>query len=662
MWGPHTGISILLVEKGPGLVVSRDLPKLGYKGVESCELAFTDCRVPASALLGGAEGQGFTQMMRGLEIGRIQVACRALGVGRAALEDSLHYAQQRESFGRPIWQHQSIGNYLADMATKLEAARQLVHFAARTQYHRDPRPRVMGADQEIAEDSPLRKACMARVHDRLVPEILKAYQFRATRIERYLVACYEAETGGHFRAHRDNTTKGTAHRRFAVSINLNSEFEGGELSFPEYGRQLYRPDRGEALAFLRRIYPKLVAWHEYLTRRRDPDGIGLAIIVHPWESGLDNSPAWEGATEWRVETCDSTATPVPGRVRHLSAREAPMLRPGVGLEDPFRVETWTTEFEDGTASTDFIWVRGHYALVVAVSDGKVVFVRQYKKAAEEAVLGLPWGGVERSETPLEQLHMDVARSIQVVTEEVMLRMARYAKKETGAKNLCLAGGVALNCVGNGRILREGPFERIWIQPAAGDAGGALGAALFVWHQLLDKPRRTNGHDSQQASWLGPQYSQDSIRSLLNEKCAAYQQYNDEPALLDRVATLLSEGKVVGWFHGRAEFGPRALGARSILGDPRSPRMQAQMNIKIKFREGFRPFAPSVLRERVSDYFEIDADSPYMLLVAPVKEERRIPLTARCYTANGAQFSPAVRHDGSARAFSTSVPDARSEQF
>jgi carbamoyltransferase len=220
--------------------------------------------------------------------------------------------------------------------------------------------------------------------------------------------------------------------------------------------------------------------------------------------------------------------------------------------------------------------------------------------------------------------MDLARSVQVVCEEVMLRMARTAHRETGLENLCLAGGVALNCVGNGRLLREGPFKRLWIQPAAGDAGGALGVAQLIWHRYHKKPRRVRpGKDEMKGAYLGPAFSDAQIEEFLTSTGAAYERM-DRDALLRRVAEILADEKIVGWFNGRMEFGPRALGARSILGDPRSPRMQAQMNIKIKFREGFRPFAPSVLRERVQDYFDLDCDSPYMLLVAPVKRERQIP--------------------------------------
>jgi carbamoyltransferase len=236
------------------------------------------------------------------------------------------------------------------------------------------------------------------------------------------------------------------------------------------------------------------------------------------------------------------------------------------------------------------------------------------------------GPARKPETLLTQRDMDLARSIQEVTEEIMLRLARTLHRETEAENLCLAGGVALNCVGNGRILREGPFKEIWIQPAAGDAGGALGAALAAWHRLEGKPRSVNGQgDSMQGSLLGPSFSNEEIEQYLKSKDAPYEYLADE-VLFCRVAEELATGKVVGWFQGRMEFGPRALGARSIIGDPRNPQMQSVMNLKIKYRESFRPFAPSVLRERVSEYFEMDTDSPYMLLVAPVQESRRIPMT------------------------------------
>jgi carbamoyltransferase len=238
-----------------------------------------------------------------------------------------------------------------------------------------------------------------------------------------------------------------------------------------------------------------------------------------------------------------------------------------------------------------------------------------------------FGGPPRKpESPLTQRDMDLARSIQEVTEEVMFRLAKYVRSKTQLRNLCLAGGVALNCVANGRILREGLFDQLWIQPAAGDAGGALGAALVVWHHYLDKPRRAEGHkDSQQGSFLGPAFSKEEIRTFLQSRHVPYQELNEDE-IPEKIADLIAAEKVVGWFQGRMEFGPRALGARSILGDARSPTMQEMMNLKIKFRESFRPFAPSVLLERVSDYFELDRESPYMLLVAPVSQSIRKNLT------------------------------------
>jgi carbamoyltransferase len=235
-----------------------------------------------------------------------------------------------------------------------------------------------------------------------------------------------------------------------------------------------------------------------------------------------------------------------------------------------------------------------------------------------------FGGPPRvPETNLVQRDLDLARSIQEVCEEAMLRMARTTHRLTGQKALCLAGGVALNCVGNGRILREGPFEQLWIQPASGDAGGALGVAQLIWHRQAKGARALPecGRDSMKGAYLGPEFSEEEIRRYLDSIGAKYHRMDREP-LIQRAAEILADGCVVGWFSGRMEFGPRALGARSILGDPRNPLMQSQMNIKIKFREGFRPFAPSVLRERVAEWFELDTDSPYMLLVAPVRKDRR----------------------------------------
>jgi carbamoyltransferase len=237
-----------------------------------------------------------------------------------------------------------------------------------------------------------------------------------------------------------------------------------------------------------------------------------------------------------------------------------------------------------------------------------------------------FGGPPRQpEEKIEQRHMDVARSIQQVTEEIMLKLARHVREVTGQKNLCLAGGVALNCVANGLILREKIFDQIWIQPAAGDAGGALGAALAAWHLHPEAPaRKAESPDSMQASLLGPEFSDPEIEALLRANGAVFQKMKKNE-LLDLTVQLLKSEKVVGWFQGRMEFGPRALGNRSILGDARSPKMQSVMNLKVKFRESFRPFAPIVRRERAPDYFELDADSPYMLLVAPIKKELCKPL-------------------------------------
>ncbi|MEO8256582.1 MAG: carbamoyltransferase [Acidobacteriota bacterium] len=234
------------------------------------------------------------------------------------------------------------------------------------------------------------------------------------------------------------------------------------------------------------------------------------------------------------------------------------------------------------------------------------------------------GPPRRPESPLTQREMDLAASVQVVTEEIVLRMARHLHDETHSDNLCLAGGVALNCVANGRLLREGPFKHLWIQPAAGDAGGALGAALFVWHQLLGHDRDVVALDRQKGSLLGPRFENDAIKTMLDRTGCVYH-YFDDDGIADCVAGLLAGEKVVGRFQGRMEFGPRALGNRSIIGDARSEAMQSVMNLKIKFRESFRPFAPSVLQERVADYFEMDPDveSPYMLLVTGVQERRRV---------------------------------------
>ena len=274
----------------------------------------------------------------------------------------------------------------------------------------------------------------------------------------------------------------------------------------------------------------------------------------------------------------------------------------------------------------------------------------------ERLLG---GPPRQPEAKLTQREMDLAASIQQVTEEVMLRCARHLHDETGLANLCLAGGVALNCVGNGRILREGPFDRVWIQPASGDAGGALGAALFVWHQILGEERRPQQPDGQGGSLLGPSYSDEDIAELLAAEGAVFRRFDDDGELCATVAALLADEQVVGWFQGAMEFGPRALGCRSILGDARSDAMQSTMNLKIKFRESFRPFAPVVLQERASEYFDLpaDVDSPYMLLVTPVAADKRVaPDDDEAAIARGLALLhrrrseiPAVTHvDGSAR--------------
>ncbi len=232
------------------------------------------------------------------------------------------------------------------------------------------------------------------------------------------------------------------------------------------------------------------------------------------------------------------------------------------------------------------------------------------------------------ESLLEQKHMDLAASIQLVTEEIVLAIAHHIHQQTGMKNLVLAGGVALNCVANGRLLREGPFDDIWVQPASGDAGGALGAAQFVWYQLLNNPRQTTSMDSQAGSLLGPAFIDEQITTILTKAGTKFQHFDREQSLMECVAQLLADEKVVGWFQGRMEYGPRALGCRSILGDARSPKMQSVMNVKIKYRESFRPFAPIVLRETASEWFKIHPqhESPYMLIVADVADGRRTQLS------------------------------------
>jgi carbamoyltransferase len=267
-------------------------------------------------------------------------------------------------------------------------------------------------------------------------------------------------------------------------------------------------------------------------------------------------------------------------------------------------------------------------------DGSIWMDMQYFNYCEgltmtSAKFDALFGGPPRKmETPLTQREMDIAASIQEVTEEIMLNAARHVHAVTGERNLCLAGGVALNCVGNGRVLREGPFDEIWIQPAAGDAGGALGVAYHIWHGLLEKPRTVQPHDAMQGSWLGPRYDEARIRRELDREGVPYRRFATDAELCEYVAGLLEEELVIGWFQDRMEFGPRALGARSIIGDARSPQLQSVMNLKIKFRESFRPFAPFVLQDRASEFFELapGTPSPYMLLVADVTRDKRLPIT------------------------------------
>lgn len=273
-----------------------------------------------------------------------------------------------------------------------------------------------------------------------------------------------------------------------------------------------------------------------------------------------------------------------------------------------------------------------------------------------------FGGPPRKpESEITQREMDMASSIQVVTEEILLKIVKHVHTETGKTNLVLAGGVALNCVANGRILREGPFENIWIQPAAGDAGGALGAALFAWYQYMENPRETcSERDDQQGSYLGPEFTNEAIRGYLDRHDIPYQYLQDED-LFTTVAKLMAEEKVIGWFQGRMEFGPRALGNRSIIGDARSPKMQSTMNLKIKYRESFRPFAPSVLSEKASDIFALEEESPYMLLVAPVKEDLWVqqanPEAGLAMINTPRSTVPAITHvDQSARIQTVNVLD------
>ena len=259
--------------------------------------------------------------------------------------------------------------------------------------------------------------------------------------------------------------------------------------------------------------------------------------------------------------------------------------------------------EDGTFNLDMSYFKYHRGFRMTSSKFHKLFGAKPREKDSE----------------LSQFHMDIAASIQLVTEEIILKLAKSIKKETGLKNLCMAGGVALNCVANGKLLQEKIFEKIWIQPASGDAGSSIGGALLAWHDFLEKPRIPNPNDSMKGSYLGCKYSNNEIRNYLLSVNAVFEEYEDIN-LFEKVSKYLNEGKVIGWFSGPMEFGPRALGARSIIGDPRNEKMQSIMNLKIKYRESFRPFAPSVLEEDVSNQFELAEKSPYMLLVAPIKKE------------------------------------------
>ena len=273
--------------------------------------------------------------------------------------------------------------------------------------------------------------------------------------------------------------------------------------------------------------------------------------------------------------------------------------------------------EDGTFRLDMSYF--NYATGLTMTNNK--FARLFG------------GSARKPETKISQKEMDLARSIQEVTEEIVLRLVRTIHKELGGDALCLAGGVALNCVSNGRLLREGPFKKIWIQPAAGDAGGALGAALVAWYDHYNNIRKANPHDDMQGSFLGPKSSSSRITSYLDSVNAKYKIMSDD-RLMPHIASILASENIVGWFQGRMEFGPRSLGSRSIIGDPRSIKMQSVMNLKIKFRESFRPFAPAVLAERVGDYFEHNTPSPYMLMVAPIVKSRRIKMTEEQFNLYG----------------------------
>jgi carbamoyltransferase len=341
------------------------------------------------------------------------------------------------------------------------------------------------------------------------------------------------------------------------------------------------------------------------------DGVGEWATTSAWiGEGKDLSPLWEIDFPHSLGLLYSAFTYFTGfRVNSGEYKLMGLAPYGQPLYTDLILDTLMDLKKDGTFRLDMQYF--NYCTGLTMTN----------KRFDELFGGPP----RQPESEVTQREMDMAASIQAVTEEVVLRLARTLHAETQMSKLCLAGGVALNCVANGRILREGPFDDIWIQPAAGDAGGAVGAAAVAWHEYEGAERTVNGADTMNGAFLGPKFGAAQIRRQLDEFKASYQELADSE-LMPSVAEILDRGDIVGWFQGRMEFGPRALGGRSIIGDPRNSKMQSVMNLKIKYRESFRPFAPSVLAERVSDYFEQKTPSPYMLIVAPVREELRLPMT------------------------------------
>ena len=340
------------------------------------------------------------------------------------------------------------------------------------------------------------------------------------------------------------------------------------------------------------------------------DGVGEWATTSAWlGEGKDLKPLWEIDFPHSLGLLYSAFTYFTGFKVNSGEYKLMGLAPyGEPIYTDIILDNLIDLKEDGTFKLDMQYF--NYATGLTMTNDK--FAKLFG------------GPARKSETEISQREMDLAASIQKVTEEVVLRLARSLKKETGADYLCLAGGVALNCVANGRIQREGPFKDIWIQPAAGDAGGALGAAAVIWHEYLGNERTSDGKDKMKGSYLGPAYSADEVRAQLDAQGAVYKELPDD-RMFPQLAEILDSGYVIGWMRGRMEFGPRALGGRSIIGDPRSAKMQSVMNLKIKYRESFRPFAPSVIDYRVGDYFGMTVPSPYMLIVAPIKEEHRIAL-------------------------------------